>query len=634
MKKLITLTLLAFVILQTKTYAGETNTNITVYDSVPEIVVTASRMDKPKNEVGASVTVIDEKEINKSGALSVKDLLTKVPGLEVHQSGGINGLAVISLRGSKPGSTLVLLDGIPLNDPMSTDKSCNLALISPDNIERIEVVRGPHSALYGSESMGGVVNLITKKAGKGIHEPKATLEAAYGSFNTMKLSAALQTHSSNHDVSVMVSRTLSEGFSQALYTNTTGEADKDGFNSTTVSSRIEFRPFTASHLIITGRYNALNSALDYGAFRDDTNHIFMDDHAAIRTDWEQAPFEFWNYSLYGSFYHLKRYDIDPPDTAADGAVDSWFQGNEIRAGFLNNFLFGELDRLSVGCDLTLESGSSHYGYYSTFGYYDDSISNRTMTNAALFLQNEVSLFGFIYNTSGVRADMSPEFGPTLSYKTSLLASWTNIGLSLKANAGTGFKKPSLYQYYSTYGSTNLKPEESWGIDAGFVQSLGDILTLEITYFQNDFRNMIDYDSSINRYTNVQKVNTSGFESMLVLKPIPELKLSLDYTYTYAIDLSNSQLLLKSPMHKGGGEISYSILTNLQASLSVRYHGKMFDFPREEMPEYTLTGLSLYYQLENLELTGSVNNLFDVKYQQTRGYTSPGINFNVGLRIKL
>ncbi len=432
-------------------HGQETNTNITAI--LPEIVVSAAKIEQPAAQVGASVTVISSEDIEKQSGRTVADLLKNVPGITFYEVGGRGGIADVYLRGSKPGDTLVLLDGAPLNDPMMTDESFNFANLNLDNVERIEIIRGPHSALYGSEAMGGVINIITKKGKKDFD---FFLDSGAGSFNTFKIGTGAEGRTEYSDFSISVSHEKSDGFSQAYLTNTTQDPEKDGYESTFASGGFGYDLFDNAKIRFTGRYGYTSADIDTGAFQDDDFHKMINDDMTLHGEFLQKPFDWWNYQLDLSYNLANRNESRIP-LPSQSELDSWYKGETIQGEIINRFSYKTLDTLTAGLEGQLESGSSHY-QDTTYGLYVSDITNVGKTNTAIYLQNQLNLNEFFNNTTGIRADFTSSSGAVLSYQTSVLIPLADIGLSLKGNAGTGFKDPLYISFILLTGQPTLNPK--------------------------------------------------------------------------------------------------------------------------------------------------------------------------------
>jgi vitamin B12 transporter len=602
--------------------------------TLPEIIVTANRYEEPQSESPSAVTVINENDIKKSGNKDVKELLKNIPGIELSQNGAFGGISQIYIRGTKPGSTLVMIDGVPVNDPISTDMSYDFSQLNSDNIERIEVLRGPYSTLYGSEAMGGVINIITKK-GRG--EPQSVIEVMAGSYNTFKYSGAVSGKLDKWDFSLLLSHAQGDGFSQVVLTNTSDDPAKHSFVNTTVSCKTGLILFPGANLNFTMRYFNSDTGIDYAANDPDINNNYYNENGSFKLEFSHAPNGFWDYNVSASYLFTRIDDLNYPDYLHSDLINSWYKGNDIRADLLNNFHPADFDTLTAGCGLNIESGSSHYNFDNNLFVSD--ISNISKTNTGVFIQNKIKLLDCFINDSSARADFSQGSATVLNYRTSGLFTLTNIGLSIKGNIGTGYKAPTLYQLYSApYGSTNLKPEKSLGFDAGIVQSVFDgLLTIDAMYFQNQFNDMIDYygtNDSSGYYTNIANALTRGLETSVKFSFTGRLSLQFDYTYTLALNTDTGKALPAIPAHKGGGTLELEPINNLFAGLKVYYTGTRTGFQDVVLQDYTKVDFNILYQMNKFDIYCNINNLLNAGYEEAAGYNNGGLTFNAGIGIKL
>ncbi len=614
----------------------DTNQNEKLTNYVmPEVVITASKYVQPEKEVASAVTIISAEDIEKKKGSDVKDLLRDVPGVEVSQAGDFGGIANVYLRGTMPGSTLVMIDGVPANSPGSVDNSFNFAFLNTDNIDRIEIIRGPQSALYGSGAIGGVINIITKK-GKGV--PQSFGEMSAGSYNTYKIAAGTRGEISNWNYALTLSHETSDGISKAALSNTIADPEKDGFEATSFSANVGFIPFDGASLDYVLSYNYGKTDMDGGAYIDELNSWFDNEDLSMLLTFRQKAVEWWNYQIAVSYFNNK-YDYNNTMIQASAVMDTnsnitvsatdtfmnyWYKGYSFKGSFQNSLTVFNINNLTSGIDCELDDA-----------YNTETNLEIFRTNASIYAEDSIKLLDILIPSIGGRLDYSPDYGIVTTFKLSSICMFSNIGLSLKANYGSGFKAPSLYQLYSPYGNTNLKPQQSTGFDVGFTEYLwDDKVVLDAAYFKNDSSNRIDYDYSIYQYINITNSRSWGVEASLVLRPLEFLSLKVDYTYTYSIDLDSGLQLLKIPQHKGGIEAGVTPFKGLDLIVDVNYTGRRFDYPRVELPDYVKTDVFVNYRNKNVVVFGSIDNLFNVVYQDTYGYLTPGINFKAGIRYEL
>lgn len=606
----------------------------TVHD-LGEIVVTATKTDAYTEEVGSSVTVITGGEIKEEGKRNVSDVLRGIMGLTTVQTGGLGGISSVYIRGTKPGYTLVMIDGVEVNDPMNIERSFDFANLLTDDVERIEIVRGPQSTLYGSDAIGGVINIITKKG-----EGKTKIDASFegGSYETFRENAGISGATERMDYFLMLSRVDSNGFSRAK-----DGAEDDGYENTGLSSRLGFKVFKESNLDFILRYTKARSDIDDAAYDDDPNYIGRNESWLGKAEFKQVITSWWNHKLSLSYQNIKRNYFDGLDTIGrttdKNETKSRYKGDNKKAEWQNNFPVSEIDTITGGIEYEIEGGSSSY----VSGSYESDIDRKTVDNKAVYLQNLLTLWECFFSTLGVRIDDHQRCGTEDTYKISLAYLIKKIGTELKANWGTGFKAPTLYELYSSYGDPDLKPDKSRGYDIGFVQNLfNEKLSFNLAYFHNNIKDMIDWDWADYKYKNIGRVMTKGIEAGAKLNLMKNLGVLFSYTYTETEDKETGLELLRRPKNQGSVNINWRFLENRgNLNLIAIYVGKREDtnttvYPsvRTGLDSYTRVDLACSYEFsKNIELFGRIENLFNKDYEEVYGYATPGISAYGGIKAE-
>lgn len=614
---------------------------------VGEVVVTATRMEMLTSEVGSSVTVISGEDIAKKQETTVLEVLRGVPGLDVVQNGGPGGTTAIFMRGAKSEHTLVMVDGVEMNDPISAGRAFNFADITIDNIERIEVIRGPQSTLYGSDAIGGVINIITKK-GKG--KPTFFVSGEGGSFNTFKEGAGLNGSNDLFNYSLSVSRLDTEGISVANEKD--GNSEKDGYENTSVSSRLGLTPTDNLDVDFILRYNDAKTDLDNsgGVSGDDPNYRSETKQTFFRTVASIILFdELWEQKAGISFSNTERdlsNDTDPAHLK-DLSRGS-FDGQSIKFDWQHNLYLHKSNTITFGLETEEDKGKSDYYSESVYGPYSSTLTEQKARTSGYYLQDQIKLWNSFFTTLGVRLDDHSKFGSEVTYRIASSYLVQRSGTRLKATYGTGFKAPSLYQLfapatdYGPIGNENLKPEGSKGWDVGFEQGLlDDKLMLGATYFNNSFDELIDFDYA-QGYMNISKAVSNGVESFVSLKPIEELTLTANYTYTHTEDKSTGDALYRRAKNKLGVDISYSFPEKGDVNLGIIYVGKRDNKDFSTYPEtrvaldsYTLVNLAGSYRItKNVAIFGRIDNIFDEEYEEVLGYGTPGLSAYAGIKFEM
>ncbi|HAZ09802.1 MAG: hypothetical protein A2047_05050 [Omnitrophica bacterium GWA2_41_15] len=626
MKKKI-LSFMAVMIVLTANYVlAEEEKGSGVKYNLGNIIVSATKTESYQAEVGNSTTVITSQDIERTGKRTVQEVLRDVPGVAVMQSGTFGGTTSIYLRGAKPGQTLVLIDGIEVNDPMSTDRSFDFAHLTTDNIERIEVVAGPQSPLYGSDAMTGVVNIITKK-GKGKQKFNSSFEG--GSHNTFRENFGVSGGTEKLNYSLSASRLDSDGINKA-----DSGTENDGYENTAISSKIGYKIFDSSELSLVTRFTDAQTDIDDGASDDDPNYIAWWRDFATKLTFDQSINSWWAHTLSFSYHDVRRKYRDDKDASEPlDYVNSWYKGDNKKIEWQHSFSAVSWDTLTAGFEYEQERGSSYYYSESAWGPYASKFNRETVDTKGYYLQNQFKLWEKLFITPGLRIDDHELFGAETTYKISTAYLIPQTGTRLKGNWGTGFKAPSLYQLYSSYGSPSLKPDESKSYDFGFEQGFfKDKVSFDLTRFHNDFRNMVDWDSATSKYKNIGRAETKGFEIGAKFLPGENFTIGTNFTYTDTKDKETGMELQRRPKRQANFDVNWRFLEKANLNLGVTHVGSRKDTGYTTSKGYTMLGLACLYDItDNLHFFTRIENLFDKKYQEVRGFAAEGRSFYAGAK---
>ena len=589
------------------------------------VIVTATKIEGNQSETGSSTTVITEEEIEKSGKGNVLDLLQDVPGISIMQTGSFGGGTSLYIRGSKPGHTLVMIDGVEVNDPMVSDRSFDFAHMLTDNIERIEIVRGAQSTLYGSDAMGGVINIITKK-GEGAPKPELILEA--GSYKTFKGTLGISGSTEKFSYSFNMSRMDSDGTSKAK-----DGAEDDGYENTTFSTRLGLMP--SDNIGIDFVFRWVDAAYDYddGANQDDPNKEGWWKNKSARLTFDHTVSTVWDHKLsvtYAETYREYKDTADAIDVSENS--NNWFNGESKKIEWQNNLYFTDWSTTTAGVEYEEESGSAN-GINSW-----DMFAGQEVNNKGYYIQNQFEFSDTLYITPGLRLDDNERFGNEVTYKISGSYLVKSTGTRFKANWGTGFKAPSLYQLYSPYGDPTLKPDEGDTFDIGFEQSLfSEKMMLGAVYFRNEFENMVDFDMNTYTYTNIDNAEMKGVEVIWAYEPVDTLSFNANYTYTSTEDNDTGLELARRPKKQANFNINWGFNETGNVNVSVAYIGSRWNDTANtmKMESFTTVNLSSYYDIsKNIKLFGRIENLFNKEIQQVHGYAATGISFYGGFKLSI
>lgn len=597
-----------------------------------KIIVTATKTEVDQAHVGSSNTVITSGQISQTGDSDVYESLRGLPGIAVSHSGGLGGLTDIYLWGAKPGHTLVMIDGVEANDPMSTDRSFDFAHLPAGNIERIEIIRGPQSTLYGSDAMAGVINIITKK-GKG--KPKFTVSAESGAHETFQESASLSGSTEKADYSFTLGRFETGGISMAK-----DGTEKDSYLNSLISSRVGYQISDVTRLNFILRQTYSKTSLDDAAFEDDPNYTAWYRDLTAKIELEQSLKSYWKHKISFSHFEAKRKYRDEPDSVdtTEGA-QSWYRGDNNNVEWQHNLELAEWDILTGGFVYHVERGASD-SRDALFG--DSHLDRKSVEDKGYYLQNQFELKDQLFITPTLRIDDHELFGREVTYKVSSSYLVRPLQTRLKYNIGTGFKAPSIYQLYSTenfgggpIGDPNLNPDKSKSYDFGFEQELFKRkVSFGAAYFYNNFKNIVDYDLTANKYKNIGRVQTRGIEFSSKLKPAANIDIGLSYTYTRTRDRETGRQLVRRPQNQAGMDLNWLFKDKLNLNWKTVYAGHKWDDSANtlKIKQYSKSDFSLSYGIKkDFKIFGRIDNLLDRNYQEVRGYSTSGRSFYGGFK---
>jgi vitamin B12 transporter len=611
-----------------------------------EIVVTATRTNTPSIEIASSISVIDSAEIASSNKSDVLSLLKDQYGLSISQSGGPGQIAQVYMRGADPGFVLVQIDGVKLNMPDDPGNTYDFSNLPVDNIERVEILRGPQSTLYGSDAMAGVINIITKK---GSGAPSYFFNLEGGSLNSFKGLAGVNGSSGQTDYSMTFSKTKTRGISAADVSF--GNSEPDGFDDYNISSRFGWTINPDLKLNAYAEFNKGKTDLDQfgGLGGDDPTYIFNHEQGVYKAEAAIGGLQgLWQQNISLSFMrNLRRFQYD---STLNNPLSSrsFYQGNDYQVEWQNNIKLPE-HLLVFGVSADKENSSSTDSYMSSvYGNSVSSFPEKEMNTFSGYMQDQIKLSNIIFTTAGIRYDNYGNIGSALTYRITQTYLVEKTGTKLKAVLGTGFKAPSLFDLYDpNYGNPNLKSEKSRGWEAGFEQYIINYdIVFGVTYFNNSFTDLIGYDSNF-RSINIAKALTNGIESYLTADFSKIVRVTASYTYTKSQDETPGSAdenlpLLRRPKNSASLKFNYNLSSLANANFDVIYVGQRDDkdfsfYPaqRVHLSPYTLVNLSASYSLlENVQLYARLENALDKKYEDIYGFGTTGRTGYVGLKLNI
>ncbi len=607
-----------------------------------EVVVTASRTAEPLSATGSAISVVSGETIATSNPGSLVDALRSIPGLDISENGGPGGTANVRLRGANTGQTLVMIDGIRVNDPTAASGDFEFAMFAPSAIDRIEVLRGPQSALYGSDAMGGVINIITKK-GTGPAQFNVRTEA--GSYGTVVTQGSVVGTNGPWSYAFTGGGQHSNGFSRYGYRIPSIEAkfpnlESDGFDRVGGSARIGYdagegirleagtvQSFTRSaYDAATGTFPDTPASADrllqtiYGRVGIDSFGGILTHNVTISNTHTERSFTDYTYKT----------NMLPQNTTVKTS-DYW--GNSLDAEYQANLKLGAFGTLIYGAKTQSETAQT----FSTnvlpiAGLMTPLLAKQQDTNSAFALWS-LPIGERLNVTLGGRVDDVVNVARFETWRATAAYNISETGTKLRASAGTGAKAPTLFQLYdTTYGSLNLTPETSFGYDAGIDQSLfNGRVVLSVTGFANDFNNLINFVSDASRplgyYTNVARAETSGLEVGATVDVLPGLvKINAAYTYLHAVDLTTGLILARRPQNLARFAVTITPNDRWLIEPRITTVSKRYSSANEVgvVDAYTRVDLYSEYRLDaNWKVFARGENILNERYQEVLNFGTTG-----------
>jgi vitamin B12 transporter len=617
---------------------------------IAPVVVTATRIPVAAADAPATVSVITGEQLRRAGITSVADALATVPGVTIAQSGSFGSNTSLFVRGGESKYVKVLIDGVPVNDPGG---AIDLGALTTDNVDRIEVVRGPASVLYGADAVTGVIQIFTRR---GAGAPRAIVSARGGSYGSSDEDATLLGGLGSGDFSIALARHDTRG----IY------AFNNGNHNTVASGAVHLLLDEHTDLHVALRYgddafhyptDGGGTVVDSNAFQSRDRTTLSADLGRVFTSWLDAHLALTSEGASGG-------TNDQPDTPASSGTQSLDRTRRRGAELRTNVELPIATVLTAGAQVEQEDERTET--QSVFdGSEFTSVFEASRRNQALYAQTLTTLSDSIVLTAGARLDDNERFGRFGTYRAA--GSWRALrGLHVRASLGTAFREPSFFENYATgfvTGNPNLSPERSVSWEVGARQTLlGNRVMLGVVQFGERFRNMIDFTGSTDAcgasYCNVARANAAGREFEAQLDVTSHLAFSGNLTHLQTRVVQAGFDTTSGGLYHAGEALIRRPTTgwNLAgtyaargASLDVRmtHVGRRSDrdfrpFPATPVtdPAYTRTDLGAVLPIALLipdaphaELTLHVENLFDVRYQSVFNFLTPRRVVEAGARIE-
>ena len=576
-----------------------------------EIIVKSTRSNSNVYQLGSSVEIISAEEIKKNSFNFVSEALQTSSGVYVSQTGSFGGTATVRIRGASSDQTLVLIDGVPISDPSSPGGGYDFSSLLTSNIDRIEILKGSQSTLWGSDAIGGVINIVTFENAS---IPNIHLNTEIGSFNTEKIGTDFNIANEHNSLFLSYDSYKSDGISKADKRD--GNSEKDGIGSRSYLLKTNHNIFNSE---ISSNINYRESDVDYDGYGFATGVTDSDENTKGR----QLN---WSLSLRKAFLD----DLLVNSILfGESEIDRKYYTNNIE----NFSAKGERKFIRYVGNYSLNDNNSF-----TFGFENEEVatSGVDFDTRSIFLLYETLIsknFGFSLGLRGDdRNNLASQETPKITAFYNLNDEWR-----LRANWGEGFKLPTIFQ--STFfccgaekPNENLLPETSEGYEIGIdYKSNENFNKIGVTFFDQDISNMIDFSFSIGGYENIKKVYSKGVEVNFVSQLKDNITISGSFT---KLDSENEfgSRLSRLPEEKGNLNIDFSLGLKNNFYISFFYNGDEVD-PRGEVSDWFRSDLNFSRNIsDKAKIYFKVKNIFDEEYQDIYGYGTEERSFSIGINL--
>jgi vitamin B12 transporter len=563
--------------------------------------------------------VITDDDLDRLQPSTIADLLATTPGVTVSNTGPIGGFSAVRIRGAEGEQTLALIDGVRLNDPSSPGGGFDFGNLLVGNIERVEVLRGPNSVPWGSQAIGGVVNIITHRPG---YELGGSASAEYGGNDRANFVGNVSGKTGPVGFSLGGGYFRDDGFSAF-----SGGTEDDGYRQYAANGRVEVELSNAVSLDLRGYY--ADSRAEADGFP--APFFSLADTLEYSTGQQQTGYAGINAQL-GKLKNRLAFtisDINRDNFAAAGATTPDFLSR------------GRSERFEYQGDWDIaDSVRAVFGAEHERTRFTDGFAPAKTRYSGAYAQAIIDPLDSLTITAGARLDDHKSYGSKTTFSAN--AAWRPTDTTIiRAAYGEGFKAPTLFQLFSFFGDPGLQPEVAKSLELGFEQGvLDDRLRFGATAFQRRTTNMIDFDLFFFRYNNIIRSRAKGVEAFVELRPSDRLSLRTNYTYVDSEKREDSAASfvrhLRRPVHSLNASVDWNAFDTVKLGADLRLASDSLDgFGGSiRMDGYALVGLRASVPLgESLELYGRVENLTDVNYETVAGYGSHGRNTHIGVRAK-
>ena len=608
-------------------------------NTLNEVIVTANKIEQKQSTTGKVVTIISAAQLDAQSGKTIAQVLNEQAGLQLPGSlSNLGTVPSIYMRGASSGRTLILIDGAPVGDPSMISNEFDLNLIPLNQIERIEILKGSQSTMYGSDAIGGVINIITKKK----TSSWLTGGLSYGTYGNKKSNFQINGGSKKINYLVGWDNQQADGFSSAYDLNKTNTFDKDGYKNNSLFAKLQYDINPHWNAQLTTKKTSYSADIDYGAFKDDKDNRFNNattmSGLIIKYKKEQTSFQF----QYQYTTQDRSYLNDSNDRQYLIYENNQYKGSTHFADMFYSNRLAKNVQWIIGSDFRYGSYNQTYESISDWGPYNEHFKDTFKFQNALYgslLINNTSK-AFLLEL-GTRFNNHSRYGSNQTFTISpsylISKNWRAI-----ANLSSGFKAPSLYQI--SYND-QLKAETSINSEIG-VEYNSQPLYARAVFFNRQINNGIDYNYIDFNFFNFIKQNVNGLELELTHRINSKNQFSINYTLLNGKETNQNRItnadtitynyLLKRPKHVFNFQDQVKLDNKWDAQLTARYISKRFDFGGYGTADvvldyYTLLNAHLSYQYsKRFQLYADAQNILNDHFQEINGYNTMGRTIQIGI----
>ena len=616
-----------------------------------EAVITANKFEQKQSQTGKVIIVISKEQVEKSSGKTIAQILNEQAGITINGAYNVTGsVQTVFMRGASSGRTLILLDGIPVNDPSMINNEFDLNLFSINDVERIEICKGAQSTLYGSDAIAGAINIITvKKEVNKLFNLKVT--TALGNKNTVRNNIQLYGKAGKLTYTTRFAKLKTNGFSAANDSTKIKGFDNDGYDGNVINAGLQYQLMPSLLIKTFILHSQYKAEIDAGGFTDEKDYTIRNSNlsSGAGLNFKKGKINITGNYQYGELNRAYRNDslfVNPYGTKFES---NKYGGRTQYAEVYGNGVAAKWLTVLAGFDYRWANMNQQYFSLSGFGPYSSNFKDTSLHQTSLY----GSLFFNALNKKlnveiGGRTNKHSRYGTNSTYtfnpSFNISKNWRVFG-----SIASGFKAPSIFQLFDAFsGNTDLKPEKSTNYEIG-VQQSHSVISSRVVYFHRDIKNGIDYNYATFQYFNFVKQIVNGLEMELSVRPTEKLNISANYTLITGDEQTQSRKtfndtsynhLLRRPKHNINLNIGYQFCKSLFASLSAKSVSSRYDaggYKKEDLlldSYFLLSAYAQYKWKSNVKFFVDAQNISGKKFFDIRGYNSIPFIINGGITFEL